>query len=308
MEWEKGTVISSQWRDSSGTILTNYSNQSTDNTALYLQDIYNYNDKITITPGLRYDYHSKFHGQTTPQINVNYKADAVTDYYLSYNRVFKAPNLDDLYYKEVASWGNMLGNPNLKPEKGDVFSAGMNKKLSANTLLKLSYFTSDLTDAIRWDTSDYITWSPRNINREKKQGVELDLNHKFSSKYYTQIGYSYLNVKLDKGQGGGYAEDATNAQPRGYRFTLGYTDNKWNWNIRGEGAGGRNTSAFVNDQYFVWNVSADYKLSQNATLWFKGYNLTNEAYELISSYNMTGVNGNYPMEARNFQLGIRYSF
>ena len=126
----------------------NYKDKSVSNTAIYLQDVYSLTDKWTVTPGLRYDHHSRFGGQTSPKININYSADSTTDLYVSFNRVFKAPTLDDLYYNIPAYL--MYGDPNLKPEKGHVVTAGINKKLSDATSVKANVFTSEITDAIDW--------------------------------------------------------------------------------------------------------------------------------------------------------------
>jgi vitamin B12 transporter len=308
LDLEKGEVISSTAWDGS----VNYNNKSVTNTAIYLQDIYSIADKWTVTPGLRYDHHNKFGGQTTPKINVNYSADANTDIYVSYNRVFNAPNLDDLYTPYIPGdpdpdygYGATYGNPNLKPEKGYVVSAGVNKKLDEKTSVKVNYFSSKINDAIDWypingDLNDqFADWSVLNIDQQKKHGVELDIHHKLSDKYYTNLGYSYIHVENTL-----TIAPLTNSQPNGYRVKIGYNDNQWDWNLNGQSATGRDTTRYVDSGYWVWNLSTNYKVTQDAKVYFNVYNLGNKAYEIVSG----GSGGRYPMPARHFQMGVKYSF
>ncbi|QDR79095.1 TonB-dependent receptor plug domain-containing protein [Sporomusa termitida] len=304
LDWIKGTVL----ENTGG----GYADKAITNQALYLQDIYHVTDKLIITPGLRYDHHSKFGGQTTPKLNASYSVDNTTDVYVAYNRVFNAPNLDDLYYYSPPgdSWGGMVGNPDLKPESGHVISAGVNKKISDATLLKLYYFASKLSDAIAWkadDPNDYLTdYRPQNIDKQKKRGFEIDLHHKISEKYYTEVGYSHVHIE-NNSDGAGYVVDSTNSQPNGYRVKLGYSSDQWNFNINGQGVSGRDTSRFIERGHWVWNMAVNYKMNDSADIYMNAFNITNEAYELLSG-GTNNSRGNYPMAARNVQLGVKYSF
>jgi vitamin B12 transporter len=304
-DWEKGTVLDNTVSYGAGSSYLNYKDKSTSNTAVYLQDIYALHDKWTVTPGVRYDHHNKFGGQTSPKVNVNYSADKETDVYVSYNKVFKAPNLDDLYYTDYYQ-----GNPDLKPEKGHVLSAGVNKKVSANTLIKANYFTSKLTNAIHWypdDPNDQwgSVWKAYNITEEKKHGFEFDINRKFSDKYFADLGYSYIHTE-ERGDEYGIIR-GINSQPNGYRVKLGYGDNQWAVQVSAQGVSGRDTSRFVDSSYWIWNMAVNYQMTKDASLYFNAFNLTNEAYEITSS-GTGSARGDYPMAARNFQLGVKYTF
>lgn len=291
---EKGEVL-----EGSG----GYSNKDTINTALYVQDIYKLDPKWTLTTGLRYDHYSNFAGQTTPRVSLNYGADADTDIYVSYNKVFRAPNLDDLYYRNDA-WFS-YGNPNLKPENGRVVTVGVNKRLGNSTTASASYFHSDINDAIAWNYNPvtYIS-NVVNIANEKKHGCDINLTHRFSSKYYAQIGYSYLYAKRD--YDGGYP--LYNSEPNGYRFKAGYNDDKWNCMAEMRGASGR-SNAFADRSYWIWNASINYRFNKDASMFFKVNNITNRAYELNPDGDPTSiytVHGDYPMPARNYQFGLKY--
>lgn len=309
IDWSQGTVLDN--KNSAGVI--NYEDKTTSDTAVYLQDIFKPNKKMTIIPGIRFDNYSKFGGQATPKLNVNYSMDKTTDFYVSYNRVFKAPTLDDLYYND--SWGGgmgMFGNPDLKPEKGHVISAGINKKLSKETSVKLNYFVSKISDAIDWYTNDgWMHGYVQNVNEETKRGVEFDINHRFSEKYYGELGFSYLKLERDLGQyatGTNSLNPDANPYPRSYHLKAGYQDAKWDILMDAQAVTGRNTTYFVNSDYWIWNVAANYKIAPNTSIWLKGNNLTNAAYELQSTGSTASTIGGLPMPARNFQMGVQYQF
>lgn len=310
IDWKREVVLENSYIDNSTSqpiSVINYKDKSITDAALYVQDIYDIANKWTLTPGIRYDHHSKFGGQTTPKVNLNYSADNTTDFYVSYNRVFKAPNLDDLYYHNDG-W-LYYGDPNLQPEKGNVISAGITKKISEKTTAKVNYFNSDISNAIDWwyDANANITVA-RNINKEKKNGIELDISHKFSEKYYSDFGYSYVHIEQDTGSG--YKVAVTNSQPNGYRLKVGYRDNLWNVNVSGQSASGRNTDYFVDSSYWLWNMGINYKINDSTTAYLAGYNLADTAYEINASRNEQygGDLGNYPMPSRHFTMGVKYSF
>ncbi|WP_094605886.1 Vitamin B12 transporter BtuB [Sporomusa silvacetica DSM 10669] len=305
LDWEKGEVLENTYHDDNYDIV-NYKNKSVTNTAFYLQDIFTVTDKWTVTPGVRYDHHSNFGGQTTPKVNVNYSADSSTDIYFSYNKVFKAPTLDDLYY-DIDYYGTTTkGDPNLKPEKGHVISIGVNKKISDDTTVTANCFSSKLTDAIDWDyDNNYNAWA-RNIAKQKKRGFELDIHHKLSEHYYSEVGYSYVHTENNQNNAGYVVEDK-NSQPNGYRVKVGYADTKWDVNVNGQSATGLSRNRFIDSNYWVWNLAANYKMTPAASVYLNVYNLGDKAYELTSG-GTGSSRGNYPMPSRNFQLGVKYSF
>lgn len=137
---------------------------------------------------------------------------------------------------------------------------------------------------------------------ECKQGFEFTLQHKFFEKYYTELGYSYL-----KAQGmSGTDKDLIrlNSQPNGYWLALGYKDAKWNLGIEGSSATGRDSRLFGDSAYSLWIFRADYRINNNTTAYLKVNNLSNEAYRVKA----TTILADSPMPARNYQLGLQYTF
>lgn len=92
--------------------------------------------------GLRLDHHNEYGSEITPHVALNKKFNEDSNVYLSWGKVFNAPNVQDLYWKQYDSDYNSwtLGDPNLKPEKGEVWTLGTNMKISEKTIWLLVYF------------------------------------------------------------------------------------------------------------------------------------------------------------------------
>ncbi|MGL5513826.1 MAG: TonB-dependent receptor plug domain-containing protein, partial [Sporomusa sp.] len=165
-------VGGAEWRESKVDNLGLYSGSKVKNKAMYLEDRMILDRKWTFTPGVRYDRHNMFGSKTTPRAAVNYKMDDDTNMYVSWGKVFNAPNTDDLYWPNQ---NGLVGNPNLKPETGYSTTIGINKKLNDKTEVSASYFQSKLKDAIVWrDRGDY-TYTPVNYDKQRKEGFELEI-------------------------------------------------------------------------------------------------------------------------------------
>ena len=279
-----------------------YDNEKLTNKAIYMEDRVQMDDKWVFTPGVRYDHYNMFGSKTTPRASLNYQMDKNTDMYLSWGKVFNAPTTDDLYWPSQYG-GYMVGNPNLKPEAGYTTTLGINKKLDTKTTLKASYFQSKLKDAIDWDNATGV-WTPSNVNEAKKQGADLELRRTLSPAWTVKTGYSYLKVEKKQQVDSSYTLDSDNAQPNGYRLGISYTQDKWSVDLDGTGASGRSTEKFTSSRYWIMDLSVNYSIDNNTRAYFKGKNLTNRTYELYGSSYL----GAYPMEARNYQFGINYSF
>ena len=220
-----------------------------------MEDEITLSDHWTFTPGIRYDHHNMFGGKTTPKASFNYKFDESANAYISWGKIFNAPNADDLFWNQPA-W-MMYGNPNLKPETGDTVTIGFNKQLSQNTSLSTSAFRSNVKDAIRWnyDPNTYIS-TVENIDEQKRKGFEIALQSKLSEIWSIDVGYSYLSVE-NKQPNADYITDKNNSQPNGYRIGIHYNLDRWNVNLFGTAATGRNLNNFTSAGYWM---GCQYKL------------------------------------------------
>lgn len=211
--------------------------KSYENRSLYLQDQWELAPTWQLNTGLRYDNYHNLASRTTGSAAINKKFDEDSHAYFAWNQVFKVPNMDDLYY--WSSWGNGAGyfaNPNLRPETGNVYTLGWDFKSSPSTDWHVSAFYSNLHDAIRWVTDDYMAYHTLNVRREKKQGFEVSATHKLNDHWDLNASYTYVKVRKDE-SGDGYVRDL-NYAPNYYQFGARYHDDAWNVNLVGRAANG----------------------------------------------------------------------
>ena len=90
----------------------------------------------------------EFGHQWSPKLAVNYRADDETKIYTSWGRIYKAATPYQLYVNQ----SNRVGNKNLRPEKGDTVTLGIEHDFGSKSSVNLNLFYADLDDAI--DTQD----------------------------------------------------------------------------------------------------------------------------------------------------------
>ena len=274
------------------------------NKAIFAENRWEFAPSWQLNTGLRYDHHSKYGSEVTPKVALNKKFDENSNAYLSWGRVFNAPTTDDLFWYQPGAYPT-YGDPDLKPEKGYVWTFGGNTKLNEKTSLSASVFYSKITDAIDWDYTSVPNYTLAvNVNKEKRRGLELSLNHDFDDNLSAYASYTYVQVKQDKGYG--FAKDLT-TKPNIYRAGLKYKNADWLFTLNANAVTGQSEKNFVDSSYFTLDLGAQYKINDNAKLFINGYNLTNARYAEFGGLYKNGE-AKYPMAGRSFIIGAEYTF
>ena len=306
-------VVGASYRSSHVNAVTGSYNDKINNKALFVSDQWEFAPRWTLDAGVRYDKHSTAGSKTTWSAGLNKKFDENSHAYFNWGQVFKAPTLDDLYYYSYyyddrnKYTYESYGNPNLKPEKGDTWTIGYGTKIADKTSVNISYFQSKLEDAIDWDTTNSDNASVsivRNVDKQKKNGMELSVAHELNDNWDLEASYTYIRVKNNE-HGSGYVRDA-NYIPNMYRFGVRYHDDLWNADLFLRGGSGADKSAYVDSKYMTLDMSVAYKATKDLSFYAKGYNLFNKAYA-----ESAGVNGGtytYPAQGRRFIIGAEYTF
>ena len=276
------------------------------NKALFVSDQWEFIPTWTLDAGVRYDNHSKAGGKTTWSAGLNKKFDENSHAYFNWGQVFKAPTTDDIF-------GDYTGVQDLKPEKGDTWTLGYGTKINDKTDVNINYFQSNLKDAIRWAPASDGWWHPTNIDRQKKNGMELSINHELNDNFDIEASYSHIRVRNDKNDGLGYVRDV-NYVPNVYRLGLRYHNDLWNADLFMRAGTGADTkrmnssykNAYVDSSYFTLDASVSYKATKDLSFYAKGYNLLNKAY--AESAGATNGSYNYPAQGRRFIVGAEYTF
>lgn len=308
-------VVGASYRNSKAENAKAYDESSINNLAIFANNMWEFAPTWTLNTGARWDKHSKAGSKTTLSAGLNKKFDENSHAYVNWGQVFKAPTIDDLYYYLFEDYGpeygvyESIGNPNLKPEKGDTFTIGYGTKLNDKTDINVSYFYSDLDDAIDWYKfyeSGISKSIVKNINRQKKNGMELSLNHELNDNWDLEASYTYVRVRNDNNDGAGFVRDL-NYAPNAYRLGVRYHDEKWNADLMMRAASGADTTkAYIDSSYVTFDMAASYKATKDWTIFAKGYNLTNKAYAESAGTYLGAYR--YPAQSRRFIVGAEYSF
>ena len=273
------------------------------NKAIFAENRWEFAPSWQLNTGLRYDHHSKYGSEVAPKVALNKKFDENSNVYLSWGRVFNAPTTDDLFWYQPGAYPT-YGDPDLKPEKGYVWTLGGNAKLNDKTDISASVFYSDIKDAIDWVWDGKKTTQAINVNKEKRRGLELSLNHDFDDNLSAYASYTYVQVKQDKGKG--FTKDLT-TKPNIYRAGLKYKNADWLFTLNANAVTGQSEKNFVDSSYFTLDLGAQYKINDNAKLFINGYNLTNARYAEFGGLYKNGE-AKYPMAGRSFIIGAEYTF
>lgn len=307
-------VVGASYRKAKALNATSYTaEKSINNKAIFVSDQWEFIPSWTLDTGVRYDKHSTAGSKTTWSAGLNKKFDENSHAYFNWGQVFKAPTLDDLYYYSYyyddrnKYTYESYGNPNLKPEKGDTWTIGYGTKIADKTSVNISYFQSKLEDAIDWDTTNSDNASVsivRNVDKQKKNGMELSVAHELNDNWDLEASYTYIRVKNNE-HGSGYVRDA-NYIPNMYRFGVRYHDDLWNADLFLRGGSGADKSAYVDSKYMTLDMSVAYKATKDLSFYAKGYNLFNKAY--AESAGIDGGTYKYPAQGRRFIIGAEYTF
>ena len=287
-------------------------NEKINNKAIFVSDQWEFTPSWTLDTGVRYDKHSTAGSKTTWSAGLNKKFDENSHAYFNWGQVFKAPTLDDLYYNA----SGMYGNPNLKAEKGDTWTIGYGTKIADKTSLNVNYFQSKLEDAIKWvDIGNYES-EVRNIAHQKKNGIEISVNHELNDNWDLEASYTHVRVRNDNNDGNGYVRD-TSYLPNMYRLGVRYHDDLWNADLFLRGGSGADTGVFKNSygydaqnyldsSFITLDASVSYKSTKDLSFYAKGYNLFNKAY--AESAGVSSATYKYPAQGRRFIIGAEYTF
>ncbi|MDQ2772004.1 MAG: TonB-dependent receptor, partial [Bacteroidota bacterium] len=143
-------------------------------------------------------------------------------------RSYRAPTLNERYWRPG-------GNPDLRPESGFGYEAGLRHQLAgpgaASLETELTAFRQDVDDWVQWlpSTASGI-WSPRNLRRVRSQGLEASTALRLRRGRYAgsaQLAYHFTDTR--KTQGAPDDPDPVGGQlayvPR-HQASLG-TDQQW---------------------------------------------------------------------------------
>lgn len=275
-----------------------------ENIAVYVQDVYNFTDKLNFTLGARYD-DNDFDEKFTGNAKLGYEFSSKTNAYFGYGTFFNSPTVFALFDKEH-------GNSSLVPENGYTYELGVNHKFDDNTLIATHFFKRETEDKVEYDWNNYKFVNLDTV--EKAEGFDVRLKSRLSDKWDTSIGYTYVKTEAGSNKNNsGYTPKHT------VDIGVDYNISKVNANLVVKGIIDRpglgETSYgkfFPCDNYWLVNLGLNYKADKNHKFYVKVNNLFDKYYAEASAaapyWGGDGPGDWWAMPGRSFLIGMEYSF
>lgn len=157
-----------------------------DQGALFARYDLNVTPKFNLNFGVRQDFNSLANGSfTSPSVGARLALGESTVLRANYARSFRAPQIVNL---EGLAAFNVVGNPDLEPERGDSFDIGIDQSLGKNGLLRLTFFANTISNLINFQFGSPSTYE--NIGKVRTLGLEADLNVRLAKHVYAFANYT----------------------------------------------------------------------------------------------------------------------
>ncbi|MCR4298295.1 MAG: TonB-dependent receptor [Gallionella sp.] len=272
--------------------------------AVYAQDEIAISDKLTVYGGARYDrwttdgaininnvlsnYTTRTSSAFNPKVSAVYKLEQGTIIKGAIGKAFRAPNLSDMYSTfgtTIISWSN----PDLKPETVITAEIGAEHEFETGTLLRATYYQSDLSDLI-YSTTTGANRYKFNAGKAETQGIDLEARQKLMGGLTAFVNATFVSTEI--------TENAIRPTSVGHQIPLQAkkmaniglegSRGQWSGSIIGSYFGKMysaddNTDLVNNvpgsyDPYFVANAKISYKIDNGLTASLSLKNLFDRKY------------------------------
>jgi vitamin B12 transporter len=248
---------------------------------------------------VRHDDNERFGGKTTWRIAPAYLVPKIgTKLKASYGTGFKAPSLTQLFVDFPAF--NFFANPNLQPEESEGYDLGFEQPLWENRVrFGATYFHNEITNLILPNAT---FTSLENIGRATTEGAEVFASLSITDRFNLRVDYTYTDA----------TDDDTGLEllrrPK-HRASLSAT-----WRpldhlsisttmiyVGSQVDGNRSFSIprLNTDPYFVANLTVEYEVRKDVSLFARADNLFDERYQDPTGFQRPGF---------GFVAGVRVAF
>jgi vitamin B12 transporter len=279
-------------------------NRNVFNTALFAVDTWKITDRVAIDLGFRQNFNSQFGNYLNPSLGSRWEITPQIALRASVAGAQRNPGLDQLYlYDTVHGW---LPNPNLRPEKGTTWTAGVDLALSPTSTGTITYFGSNLTDRIAIQAAEPTATQWSNIGQVTTNGLELGFKQQLSPQWSTFVNYTYTDAKTQTGADRGLQLAFVPYSVA--QLGVGYANRGWELNLSGNYNSGTRRAFFTNPgqtttsfvpSFFDLDLNARIPVNENIGLNLAIENLADVQYEKVNRIYSPG---------RTFRAGVSANF
>ena len=167
-------------------------NQDRFHTALFALNTWKISDTFQADLGVRQNFNSEFGSYLNPSAGLRWAVTPTVAVRGSWASVQRNPGLDQLYvYDTVHNW---LPNPDLSPETGSSWTAGVDVTLSPSLTGQFTYFGNSLHDRLGIQAG---RWA--NIGLVNTNGLEAALRWQMTPEWSTFVNYTYTDAQIETG-------------------------------------------------------------------------------------------------------------
>jgi len=295
----------------------------------YIQDIYNFNEKLAFSFNARYDDFKNFDSDFNFRVGSVYELNEEIVIKTQYAESFRVPSFIEAF--QARHFALREGNELLDNEKQNSFELSLVYIPSSSQLIRLNTYyakyhkTIDINDNEECggeENSNCSYFEYSNQPDRNSKGIELEYKYEMGNSNKFSLIYSYtsstyntpdvLQIKMDTPSIANHIAKA---------YYLYNVNEKWSINttvsytgVRGDQDGSLkvalakdNTNNSVNDidDYIITNISSTYKIKDDIDIRFTVNDIFNEQ-EIFPSYRST--HKYLPRDGRSFLVSINYIF
>lgn len=313
------------WREKDNTgAVSDWADGNSQFMAAYVQDEIAISDKLTVYGGARYDrwttdgainiggtlnnYDTRTSSAINPKASAVYKLDQGTIIKGAIGKAFRAPNLSDMY----STYGTSTiywSNPDLKPETVVTAEIGAEHEFKTGTLLRATYYRSDISDLIYSTTSGANRYK-FNAGTAETEGIDLEARQKLPGGLTAFVNATFVSSTITE----------NSVRPTSVGHQIPYQAEKmaniglegshgpWSGSIIGSYTGKMyssddNSDTFNNvpgayDPYFAANAKISYKIDKSLMASLSVKNMFDREY----------FGGTSKADGRSVNLGLGFKY
>jgi len=255
----------------------------------YLENKFNFKERVFLNSGFRVDDHSTFGSHDTFSQELIWKPFSSTKLWGSYGQGFKSPSLYQLYDPSN-------GNIDLQPEKSSSYEGGIEQEFYKDKFRGgFIYFHNHFKNLIDWRSTGMFTGQYLNVSKARTFGMKTYFTLKPTDSLTLTAGYTWLDTE-NKEDHSELLRRAKNKASLSADYKLG----RALINLAFVYTGHRpDTSGQLLKSYMLLNSSFSYELNKNLDWFVRFENMLNDKYEEVAGYGTPGFSA---------YSGIEFSF
>lgn len=258
-----------------------------------------YGRHLFLNGSLRQEYNDAFKDALTGSVNGAWR---LPERGLRLHANYGSAVTNPTFYEQFGfTPGLFVGNPNLKPERGDGLSVGIEKSFSQKAIFDVTFFQNHLKDEIRSQFPSVVN----DQGTSKRRGVAVEARLAMTG---GELRLAYTNLDASEADGSREVKRPSHQANMdwlgsfgklNYSASLTYNGRMVDNDFRNFFTNGFVASKTPLNSYWLGRISGSYPLTDQVQLFGRVENLFDSDYQEVIGYNTPG---------RTAYLGLRFRF